>query len=110
MDDELERLAREVELLLIGNSGMVDSYTWDNRTRSDGPVLVSRNKSKKWATTNGYSLDRYDGPASIEYVREWLFGDYNQTTRMKVWASLRGLDLDDLSEEEILMIQVECVG
>lgn len=72
-------------------------------TRLDGPVLISRTKNKQWQIDD--TIQRKDGPAFLYGTdRLWVLVFKECTFDVEQWGTDRGVDVDDLGEDEILML------
>ena len=75
--------------------------------REDGPAVEWWHGGKDWYV-NGVK-HRLDGPATINRIgnKIWFINGFDVNNKITKWAKERDIDLDNLSEEDKMIIQLE---
>lgn len=81
------------------------------RNRLVHPMLY-RDKDKFWFMGSRFSdYHRMDGPAIMRYAldRVWCYNDEDWTDEVNRWCENNEVDVEDMSEEEILIMWNEII-
>lgn len=93
---------------VIGPNGYFTYFIHGTMHRDCGPAHYNSETETKYVIDGNYH--RLDGPARTfvyEREHEWWMNGINVTNRIKLWASEMNIDLENLTEEDKILIQIK---
>lgn len=98
----------EIQIDEHGTTGTTRYYKNKKYHRLDGPAIKNTAGSGMWYCEG--NLHRLDGPAIVWSNGKgisWYINGWEVTTEIREWANELGIDLENLSEDEKLLIVIK---
>ena len=105
-----DKLHREDGPARIYPDGSEEWYINDVLHREDGPAVIDEGESPNKVWYIHGKIHRLDGPAVIWEVsgeRQWYINGHYVTDQITEWAKDRDIDLNNLTEMDKMIIQLE---
>ena len=105
--DSLGRLHREGGPAVVWLNGTEEWWYHGKLHREDGPAFIRPNVTREWYKDG--KVHRIDGPAIImdDGRSFWHINGYRVDKKIHKWAKDRNIDLDNLTEMDKMIIELE---
>ncbi len=105
--DSLGRFHREGGPAVVWLNGAEEWWYHGKLHREDGPAYIRPNATREWYKDG--ELHRIDGPAIILNNGRsfWHIHGHSVDKKIRKWAKVRNIDLDNLTEMDKMIIELE---